>query len=120
MKLTKMSTVAVLAKLKDMNVEKVEVVYDGSGDSGSIEEVAYTDSKGDSVMGVPQEVTDHIENLCYDYLLEQVGDWVNDDGGHGVVAIDVNEGSYEIRSHIREMIVHSSTYDGNIGEDLHE
>lgn len=133
----------ILPVLRDHGVREVTVSFDGSGDSGSIEDVNYggVQIEPASIM-VDVEVvhrafqsgrwvTDHvlertdlntaIETLTDDYLSETGVDWYNNDGGFGELAIDVAEGTVALEVSVRftdSSTEYSSTRDIVSGEEV--
>lgn len=120
----------ILPVLRDHNIMKVTVEFDGSGDSGSIQCVHYNVDNFDGnnvdveVVSVTSRFSSEesrwvrlqensrknlnaaIEALTYDYLDEADVDWYNDDGGFGELVIDVNEGTVSLEVNVRVTEVH--------------
>jgi hypothetical protein len=109
----------VLPVLQELGTQEVCVSFDGSGDSGSIEDIAFhPELEGDPPLvsiRKPRRVYDEgsgswlqsseeeeaplkvaIEELTYDYLDETDVDWYNNDGGYGDLIIDVTRGTVEL------------------------
>ena len=99
--------VLTLTKLKDLGVERVEINFSGSGDSGDIDEVL-------CLVKEAEDITNSIENFkpienaladwAYDIIgkkVNTVGDWVNNEGGYGTIMIDVYDKSYTLNYHQR-------------------
>jgi hypothetical protein len=100
---------ALFDALAAAGIHQVIVEFDGSGDSGQIENVTATVAD-DTQIDLPQmQITVHdvdwekmsldarqmtaaqaIEDLTYDLLGETHGSWGNDDGAYGDVTFDVN------------------------------
>lgn len=107
----------VLPILRDHRIESVTVTFDGSGDSGSIDDIhfapaANADTIRDATIEhlatgsvfddgqwrtaqTPQTATvyEAIEALTYDYLEETGINWYDNDGGFGNLEIDVANAS---------------------------
>ena len=111
----------ILAALRTAGVKECTVSYNGSGDSGSVDEPDF--GAGVAVEDVKIEQTDvtigydlsggglrrthkaheprsmglreAIENLCYSKLEEQHGGWENNDGAQGSFVIYVEDGTIE-------------------------
>jgi hypothetical protein len=99
----------VFDALAAAGLTRVEVPFDGEGDSGQIEGVyVYAgDARGElpessitlhqaaQNKGDPRTTTvsfhDAIETLCDDYLSQTHGGWENNDGGYGTFEFDVGE-----------------------------
>jgi hypothetical protein len=115
----------LLPVLRDHGVETVTVTFDGSGDEGSINDIAYTphaiaeaaravavafetvsshfeDGRWITVAEPAQgSLDDALEALTDDYLEETGVDWYNDDGGFGELVIDVREGTVALEVNTR-------------------
>ena len=108
-----------LSKLRGKNIMKVEVSYNGYGDSGESFDVSYFDKEGnghtdgawnysdsqqrkfaDTVQINRQEIDKFYEALetLVDY------DWVNNEGGGGTIVIDTETKKIDIDPHYNEMI----------------
>ena len=55
--MTELELTSLLFKLADLGITGIKVHYDGGGDSGAIEQIAYTTEKCDT----PQDVDDEID-----------------------------------------------------------
>jgi hypothetical protein len=113
----------ILPVLAEHQVETVTVSFDGSGDSGSIQDIAYhPQDDGVSELAIEHVHTDRffddgawrtvvapkqttmneaIETLTYDYLEETNVDWYNNDGGFGELIINVAEGTVQLEVNVR-------------------
>lgn len=105
---------SVLKYLASIGVERVDVEYDGEGDSGSIQSVEFI-SKSDYIFSGEilnrDKITTTIENATYAILAEQSLDWVNNDGGYGTVHINTKDLSVTINHEQRITDTESSTYE---------
>ena len=91
----------VILELKDLGVDRVEINYSGSGDSGDIEDVTYYNKAGE-VVEIEGEYED-VHNKLQDYafiLLDKIEDWWNNEGGHGILNMFISENTYSIENHI--------------------
>lgn len=108
--------------LKDLGVTKILVFYEGSGDSGSIDNIEYYTGEGDQSFKNDLAITDEMHNklidLCYP-MLDDIEDWYNNEGGHGTVTIDLDTLHYDIANHIRYTHYETYTHEGSI-HDLSE
>ena len=110
--------------LKDLGVTKILVFYEGSGDSGSIDNIEYyTGENGETVhfkhdLNISDEMHQKLINLCYP-MLDNIEDWYNNDGGYGTVTIDLDTLHYDIANHIRYTDYETYTHEGSI-HDLSE
>lgn len=112
----------ILQTLQTHQVECVTVGFDGSGDSGCVEEpqirggdlpaeltieVAKTLSRFEAghwiqqVTVIPMSLTDAIVFVCEEYLESTGVDWYNSDGGFGELVIDVQKESVEMAVNTR-------------------
>ncbi len=100
---------ALFDALAEAGIDLVTVTFDGSGDSGQIEDV--TAQCGEAVVGLPSgeitistmswgsgavttsamTVAAAVEQLSYDFLSETHGGWENNDGAFGEFTFDVAE-----------------------------
>ena len=91
----------VILELKDLGVDRVEINYSGSGDSGDIEDVTYYNKAGE-VVEIEGEYED-VHNKLQDYafiLLDKIEDWWNNEGGHGILSMFISQNTYSIENHI--------------------
>ena len=99
--MSNLKNIDVILELKDLGVDKVEVNYSGSGDSGDIDDVTYY-NKASEVVEIEGEYQD-VHNKLQDYaliLLDKIEDWWNNDGGYGILNIFISENTYSIENHI--------------------
>lgn len=91
-------TLAQTFVLYDMGVRKIQVDYSGGGDSGAIDGVHYFDKHYNDISykikpmlsDLETELCDdHIENVVYDQILDNISDWYNNEGGQGSVTINI-------------------------------
>lgn len=100
---------AVLLKiLGDAGIVRVDVAFDGAGDSGQIEEITLTGSDdceaeppvgeieiqsvaydGSGVTSEAMPVAGALEHICYDLLAQHHAGWENNEGGYGSFTFDV-------------------------------
>jgi hypothetical protein len=107
----------VVLLLKDRGIVKLEVKYDGSGDSGSIEDCLYYDAEDNEYYRSQIDITDNqhddIINLVYP-MLDDIEDWYNNDGGYGTVTINLNDFTYSIENNVRYMEVDTFEHQGEL------
>lgn len=105
--------------LKDRGVTKIRVKYEGSGDSGAIEDVDYYDKEDDehycTQLGITDSQHDDIQNLAYP-MLDGIEDWYNNDGGYGTVTINLNDFTYSIENNVRITDVETYNHEGELKE----
>jgi len=127
----------LLLQLADRGVTGVKVQYEGSGDSGAIENVVYTTEKmngnkqlafdkineidvwGQDVQhlqDLDSGLHSDIENFVEEQLLQDVENWWNDEGGYGAVCILVPSGKYRIFNDIRITQIERYHHDGSLIE----
>jgi len=128
--MTELEMTGLLIKLADHGVTGIKIHYDGSGDSGAIEEICYTTDPCAS----PSDVDDNveiwgssyslsnldetaykaIENFAYEKLLEDIEDWYNNEGGFGDISICVPSGKYMIDNHVRYYQTEDYQHEGSL------
>ena len=107
----------VLPVLRELHAEEVEVYFDGSGDSGCIEDISIVpkelslDGMVDTIRVVNKLVDDNwvrreernraslsdaIEEITYEFLEESGTNWHDNEGGFGYLKIDVAEGTVSL------------------------
>ena len=133
--MTENNMTGLLLQLADRGVTGVKVTYEGSGDSGAIENVVYTTEKlreseedafedlndidvwGKDVLvlsDLDSGLASDIENFVEDKLLQDIEDWWNNDGGYGSVCILIPSGKYKIYNDIRITQVESYFHEGSL------
>ena len=94
--------------LSSLGVVTVTVEFNGSGDSGQIEEIKAVDAAGNEILldqsnvviktvnGMDDSIEENsctlleaIDTACWDWLKETHGGWVNDDGAMGNFVLNV-------------------------------
>jgi len=73
----------LLKKLRRLRVEAVTAAYDGSGDSGQIDDPDF------GFREVPRDVVLAAQDLFYDVLADHYGGWEINEGSFGEFAWDV-------------------------------
>ncbi len=111
---------AVIPCLRQAGIAKVEIRFDGCGDSGAVEEIVCLDA-ADSALACPETVLDPIpndrpdeadlvdpvllpaalESLAYLALERHHPGWENNDGAGGQLEIDVEEASFVLECNVR-------------------
>ena len=125
----------LLFKLKDLGISYIQAYYEGSGDSGAIDDILYVDNKKaieESVdfhelstdnyishrsCGIDFEIDKNLDNDIEDLvygLTEDIEDWYNNDGGFGTVNINVSTGEYIINNNVRYTQTHFYGHSGSI------
>ena len=112
--------VAILPRLQDAGIARVEIRFDGCGDSGAVEECACLDAAGagipcpdvtllegeaDSVARAgsrePQSLGRALEQLTYLALERHHPGWEINDGACGELVIDVAEATFVLDCSLR-------------------
>ncbi len=119
---------SILIGLVNAGIKKVRVYYEGSGDSGYIDQIkCTTDSNitfddlenwdfGDDLQVLNSSLHTLVYDFCSDQLLNDIEDWWNNDGGWGTIHIDVEEGTYVIQNNVRIVHEEGYTHEGNLFE----
>jgi hypothetical protein len=88
-------------KVKDKGVNRININFSGSGDSGDIDDIEYY--QGDEEISSAIEVKESDENVLKDFAydiicskVDTVGDWVNNEGGFGNIEIDTETNHYTL------------------------
>jgi len=133
--MNEINMIATLVKLADLGVTGIKVQYEGSGDSGAIENVIYTTEKLDRdeeaafddindiyvwgqdvshLQELDSGLSSDIANFVEEKLLNDIEDWWNNDGGSGAVCILVPSGKYKIYNDIRITQIESYFHEGSL------
>jgi hypothetical protein len=133
--MTEEQLMEVLIQLADQGVTGIKVHYDGSGDSGAIENIVYTDIENanfsdiDLVSAWDQNLNlatinssaySDIENFAHEVILDQIEDWWNNEGGYGDLLIKVPSGEYIVNNNVRIMNVEEYNHHGNLFKKTEE
>jgi len=113
---------SLLIQLADLGVTGIKITYEGSGDSGCIENVFYTTDKlpkneEDAIDAVNElepwdpgikhldllhsGLCSDIQNFAEEKILNDVEDWWNNEGGYGHMCILVPSGKYWVQNNVR-------------------
>jgi hypothetical protein len=132
-----MDMIGTLVRLADLGVTGIKVTYEGSGDSGAIENVVYTAEKlrkneedafedlndldvwGTDILNLStldSGLESDIAHFVEEQLLNDIEDWWNNDGGYGTVCILVPSGKYKIVNDIRVTEVETFYHEGTLIE----
>lgn len=127
--MTEEQLMEVLIQLADQGVTGIKIHYDGSGDSGAIERIVYTDEENanfsdiDLVNVWDEEMNleklnsaaySNIENFAHEVILDQIEDWWNNEGGYGDLLIKVPSGEYIVNNNVRILNVEEYNHHGNL------
>lgn len=126
---------SLLIQLADLGVTGIQIYYEGSGDSGCIDEVLYTtdklpenledafdkirslnswDEDAKYLRNLDSGLSSDIENFATDEILDNLENWWNDDGGYGTMCILVPSGKYDVMNNVRITEVNTYTHDGSL------
>ena len=133
--MTELEVTSLLIELANLDVTGIAISYDGSGDSGAIENIVYTREKcetsedvesviddiwsGEGLSNVSQDAYIKIEAFAYD-VLNDIEDWWNNEGGFGYMYIHIPTGKYHIANNVRITNVESFGHEGNLMEKTKE
>jgi len=133
--MNEINMMGTLVKLADLGVTGIKVQYEGSGDSGAIENVVYTTEKMDEdeeaafddindievwgqdvshLQELDSGLSSDIANFVEEQLLNDIEDWWNDEGGYGSVCILIPSGKYKIYNDIRITQIESYFHEGSL------
>ena len=123
-----LSIKVLFASLVEKGIAVVEIDFDGSGDSGSIEEdnAKFYQAGNDGELtliedenliseDIQKQLTKlgyHILDRYYDY------DWYNNEGGYGTININLQERKWDIEGYQRIESVEEANEDGELEEAL--
>ena len=119
---------SILIGLVNAGIKKVRVYYEGSGDSGCIDQIKCTTDPnitfddlenwdfGDDLQVLNSSLHSLVAEFVEEELLNDIEDWWNDEGGSGVVQIDVEKGTYVIHNSIRITNYEEYTHKGKLFE----
>lgn len=131
--MTEQELMETLIRLADLGVTGIRINYEGSGDSGCIEEMLYTNKEGVSIREVQNlpwdsknlrelsnELANNIENFAHEEILDDVEDWWNNEGGSGTLSILVPSGEYNVENNIRIINYEEYFHEGNLFKKTEE
>ena len=98
--------------------QKLDIKFEGGGDSGYIEEITLFNPDlgkyGDSIDVEKSQENDLIQDYFYKFIAKDLDDWHNDGGGYGLVVIDIPTGTYNLEVHYR--VIHTEYDEGSISD----
>lgn len=109
-----------MIKAKNEGYKYIIITYEGSGDSGTIEDVGMSNDIPDSVWegfsgeAIEGEDREAIEEWAYYEALNSVSDWYNNEGGYGVIVINVDDATFQVENNVRVMDVLSESHSGKL------
>jgi hypothetical protein len=126
---------SLLIQLADLGVTGIQIYYEGSGDSGCIDEVLYTtdklpeniqdafdkirclntwDEESKYLRNLDSGLSSDIESFAEEKILDSIEDWWNNDGGYGTMCILVPSGKYDVMNNIRITEIETFEHVGNL------
>ena len=126
---------SLLIQLADLGVTGIQIYYEGSGDSGCIDEVLYTTDKlpenledafdkirslsswdegAKYLRNLDSGLSSDIESFSEEKILNDVEDWWNNEGGYGTMCILVPSGKYDVDNNIRITEIETFEHVGNL------
>jgi len=118
---TKLKKNLAVQVIKDHNISKIEVHYDGGGDDGCVEEVGFLDHNQNTIdVKMDQSVQSEWDDLLYDMISNHVEwDWINNDGGYGQMHIDCTKNPWKVKIDHVQRVTEDHYYD-DIDFDIKE
>ena len=123
---------SLLFKLADLGITGIKVHYDGGGDSGAIEQIAYTKVKCDTPRDVDDEIDvwdndmslaaldsglySLVEEFSEHKILNDIENWWDNEGGFGDLCICVPSGKYIINNSVRIIETEDFFHNGSLLE----
>jgi len=133
--MNEMMMTSLLIKLADLGVTGIQIYYEGSGDSGCIDQVLYTtdklpesledafdkirslntwDEESEYLRNLDSGLSSDIESFAEEKILDSIEDWWNNDGGYGTMCILVPSGKYDVMNNVRITEVETYQHVGNL------
>ena len=119
---------AIFDALGKLGIERIEISFDGYGDSGQIDNVAVTGGSENltgevTVVRAPWNGPDEahkcklaeaVENLCYALLEQEHAGWQDNDGAYGTFVFDVAVRTVTLECHVRYTDINTTehTFEG--------
>ena len=114
---TKLKRNLAVQVIKDHNISKIEIYYNGGGDDGCIDSIIYyvTDPGSGDQVDIDVNMTNEVENewndLLYDLLNDNIEwDWINNDGGSGHMYIDCTKNPWKVNIDHSQNVREDHTY----------
>lgn len=99
----------VMTLLTMAGVNRIELGYDGSGDSGNVNDPEFFDKEGGAVKHGLADIADILIDLAY---AELPGGWEINEGSYGTLRFDLNKRTYEHEHNERIETVETTTDEG--------
>jgi hypothetical protein len=130
---------ALLHKLKDLKIDFVQIAYNGGGDSGAIENIGFYSlpemkinsvnvdefwthddwdvyPEGQSSADPDKTLTDKLEDWATSTVLNNIEDWWNNDGGYGILTINVNKAQWTVANNCYRQETDKYSHEGSCQE----
>jgi hypothetical protein len=116
----------ILFNLAAQGYSDLCIIYDGSGDDGSIENIIPIPRDLEILIGhdscyeienpieLDEDLYKLIENQAYRKVLDHLEDWCNNDGGYGQLYISTENSSYDSYHYTRYTDINAHPSDGQI------
>jgi hypothetical protein len=102
----------LINKLRGIGAAKVVAEYDGSGDSGEVNEVSARDAAGKEVK-LDEDIRKAIDDAACAFLDEYGIDWYNNEGGCGKYILDTMAATQRLEHSERVTTTEDSCYDSD-------
>jgi hypothetical protein len=122
----KINLVGVMTYLGDLGFNRVQINYSGGGDSGAIDTIMYLKPEDDEEQdynlsekqknNLNETVRSFIDDLAYTKL-NDIEDWWNNDGGFGVMIINIPSGEFTIENHTYYQIIEKYEHEGKFNTE---
>ena len=110
---TKLKRNLAVQVIKDHNISKIEIDYNGGGDDGCVDEIRFEDHNENSInVKMDASVEREWDDLLYDMVSHNVEwDWINNDGGYGQMIIDCTQTPWKVNINHTQRVCEDHYYD---------
>lgn len=105
---------AAIKSLLELGVAKFRVDYHGYGDDGDVDFTILEDTNGVKVLSPEYPAAKKPIEKIADHLLDNKPDWYNNEGGGGVIEIDLTTGEYSMEHYSNRTVSDYTTYRGDL------
>jgi len=124
----KINLVGVMTYLGDLGFNRVQINYSGGGDSGAIDTIMYLkledNAENISHYELNEEQRDNLNETVRNFVdemawskLNDVEDWWNNDGGFGVMTINIPSGEFTIENHTYYQMTETYEHEGKFNTE---
>jgi hypothetical protein len=124
----KLNLVGVMTYLGDLGFNRVQINYSGGGDEGAIDTIIYLkpgdDEEDISQYDLDKEQQDNLNETVRNFVdemawskLNDVEDWWNNDGGFGVMIIDIPSGEFTIKNNTYYQMTETYEHEGKFNTE---